>query len=180
MNAESITSEVTVVGSDFSVLSTVDLRGVPASCTSARAIVVATRGMPFVGEVAIDILPGGRGPARRRGWVCPRCAVAKFKLLTDGRGGVGCADCLERRTRRANERTCALWTRLGGELEDRILRALRAPRRSSSVPPSLLDSVGRLAADDEHRCASMVSKAGAVLQAVRPPRAATVRPEGRP
>lgn len=61
------------------------------------------------------------------GLVCSRCAAPKLVLLTDGRGRLGCADCLKRRTRRQKERTLAVWRR-GGQREDDLFRRLSGPQ----------------------------------------------------
>ena len=81
---------------------------------------------PSVARVALaDVAGGGRGT--HRGLVCPRCSAPKILLLTDGRGGLGCAACLKRRTRRQKERTLAAWRR-GGKLEDELFRRLSGPQ----------------------------------------------------
>ena len=98
-----------------------------ATATHVDVLVLGDAGeRPSAACVALaDMAGGGRG--KHRGLVCPKCAAPKVVLLTDGMGGLGCAGCLKRRTRRQKERTLASWRR-GGQLEDELFRRLFGPQ----------------------------------------------------
>ena len=123
-SAGTMTSEV--VGAEVGVLRMQDVRAalgdVLHMARQIDVVVVATTGAPFAGTVCIARKAAGRGEhvALR----CPLCLRARLVLYAQD-GALRCGHCARRRTRRALERTCRDWNRLGGREEDALLRAAR-------------------------------------------------------
>ena len=155
-----------VIAREFGVLSTTDTKSVPTDAQDVSVVVLHAAGPPLLRLVQFGEIPGGN--AIHRGLRCP-CGSAKYKLFYDG-VELGCARCTRRRSRRQSERTRRSWVREGGDLEDRVLRALRPGRRSSDVPPALQDLAQRLVDDDEQRWSTLKRRAeDAIIAATAPP-----------
>lgn len=156
-----------VLVTDPGVATTRDLQGVP---TDARALVLLLlrRGRPPLRQrIEIGAIPGGRGV--HRGLVCPACETPKYKLF-ESDSGLGCSTCTRRRSRRQREHKSRTWRLLSGELEDRVLRALRPGRRSSVVAPAVEALAKSLHGDDEQRWAALKARAdAAIIAAIAPP-----------
>lgn len=75
-------------------------------------------------------LPSGRG--EHKVLICPKCDFPKRTLLTDGKGGLSCIDCLGRRTRHQQEKHLKDYRRLGGRQEDRFLNQIIQARNLSA------------------------------------------------
>ncbi|MBX3230683.1 MAG: hypothetical protein KIT84_00585 [Labilithrix sp.] len=137
------------------VVSTADVQNVPNEATSVLLLVLGRAGEPTRQSIAFGAIPGGRGV--HRGLVCPLCSRPKYRLFTSS-FGLGCGPCTARRTRRQLEYRTRAWRRLGGELEDVVLRGLRPGRRSSIVPEAIADAANALMVDDRERAALLLRR----------------------
>ena len=113
-------------------------------------------GLPFFGTVAIGDIAAG--PGVHRGLVCPVCNVVNYKLFCRSDGTLGCTSCSPRRGRRELEHQNKSWYALGGELEDRILRDVRAAR-GGQLPEYIYKLTTGLIEADEDRWKTMKQKA---------------------
>lgn len=118
-------------------------------------------GMPTCARVELREKRNGRG--KILALVCPLCGTTRTKLLADGAGGLGCAGCLKRRTRRQAEVSLASWHHLGGELEDRLHRLLAEARNSPARRELAARLADELVAGDEDRFAALQPSIRAAL-----------------
>jgi hypothetical protein len=126
----------------------------PGMQVTAMALAPAGGG-PSVARLVLMAMGGARGG--RCGFACPQCERPRALLVVDGEGGLACRPCTRERTRRQSERTCREWLRLGGELTDRLVRALLKPRRSThAVLERARELAGELVAGDEDRLAAIM------------------------
>jgi hypothetical protein len=112
-------------------------------------------GLPFVGYVELGWKPSGHG--QHRALVCPRCRRCLLVLHTDGVGGIACAPCLKKLSRRNRERTTTAWNELGGREEERLFRLIR--RRDHRAAGALAE----LLRGDADRLAAMMPRIEAAL-----------------
>ena len=141
-----------------------DVRDLPADAHGDfRVVVLADAGIAFVGSVTTAAKPSGRG--LHRALSCPGCGAPKLRLLADRRGGLGCAGCLGRLTRRQAERTCRSWYALGGQIEHRILGLLTG-RRGTAAHERAAELIDELRSDDQARWENLASLANSALLAV--------------
>ena len=87
---------------------------------------------------SIELTEVRSGPSRRLALVCPACREARHLLLARG-GALKCGTCHRYRTRRQAERTCTGFTKLGGQLEDQLLR-LVVPRWRRTTPARMVEA----------------------------------------
>ena len=150
---------IEVIAREFGVLRARDVREVPLSERQVRALVLSVDGLPFMGPVVLGQKPSGRGV--HRALVCPGCGKPKLQLVIDGTE-LRCGRCARRLPRRAAERTLRSYTRLGGALEDVLLRGV--VRKNSSAA---IDRLTKVAAEmreaDDARWAALVPDIEAAL-----------------
>lgn len=156
-----------VLARDLGVATTRDIRDVPVEASSVLLLVLLLRDPPIRVLVRLGDVPGG-GRGVHRGLVCPGCGNVVCKLFAAGLT-LGCRGCARRRSRRQLEHRSRAWRRLGGELEDRVLRGLRPGRRSSAVPDLVTGAATTLIADDQERVGVLLRRADDALKiATRP------------
>ena len=157
---------IEVVASEIGVLGTLDLQLVPAEQEQALVVVVSAVGPPFIGRVGIGFMSGGRG--QHRGWTCPTCALAMYKLFVGKTGELACRACGRRRYRQQLEKSTRRWYYLGGRLEEDVLRGVQAAR-GSPPPAHLFEAVDRLIAGDLERWNELSERAEHALRLAQLP-----------
>jgi hypothetical protein len=150
-----------VVAENVGFFCTRDIRSLPQDISSVEVLVLAARGVPFIGRVSIGEIPGGRGI--HRGLVCAACAVARYKLFASELGQLACSDCSRRSSRRHSEKSRHDWKHQGGAEEDFLLRALRPGRRSSDVPADVLAVAASLIVGDHARWSELRHRVDAAV-----------------
>lgn len=111
-----------VMGCEVGILRVRDVRAATAAPRPGAHVGVLVLGgngePPFVGGVVLTSKRSGH--SAHLALLCPACARGRSVLYVRG-GGLACATCSRRRTRRQSERTLATW-KMGGREEDRLLR----------------------------------------------------------
>lgn len=154
-------------GRELGVVSTRDIRDVPADASSVVLVVLAHRGPPARAVIDLGEIPGGRG--MHRGLKCPRCGTPKYKLYCSERT-LGCRACTRHRSRRQLESKSHAWRRLGSEFEDVVLRGLRPGRSASSfVPERVVEAARTLTAEDRERVDVLLRRAESALKVATTP-----------
>lgn len=149
--------EVGVASSEIGVARTTDvLCDVSVEATSVVLLVLREGAPPVQQRIAIGELLGGRG--LRRGIVCPICARPKYRLFAAA-FGLGCGPCTRRRSRRQIEHRSHAWRRLGGALEDVVLRGLGPGRGAAFVSEAVRDASATLMSDDRERVVLLLRRA---------------------
>ncbi len=87
--------------------------------------------------VRIELADLRAGLRTHRALLCPWCREPRHVLIAR-EGALKCSKCHRYRTRRQAEWNLASWNRLGGELEDRMLRLLHPTARRTR--PRLLEA----------------------------------------
>ena len=100
--------------------------------------VVAQTGGAITARVELTDLRAGL--RTHRAFLCPSCREPRHLLILIAvEGALKCGKCHRHRTRRQTEWHLRSWNRLGGQLEDRMLRLLhpRLPRGPSHYSPAM-------------------------------------------
>ena len=124
---------------------TADVRAVLGEEIAILDCVTVTVVAETGGAVAtrIELTDLRAGLRTHRALVCPSCRKPRHRLvLIAMEGALKCGKCHRHRTRRQTEWHLASWNRLGGELEDRMLRLLHPTARRT---PARLVEARRLA-----------------------------------
>lgn len=147
---------IEALASEIGLVTTRDVQDVSLEATDVVLLVLRTGAPPIRQRVAFGAIAGGRG--LHRGLVCPTCSESKYKLFASA-SDLGCGACTHRLSRRQREHRLRSWRRLGGDLEDVVLRGLRPGRRSSAVPEAIVDAATVLMADDRERAVLLLRRA---------------------
>lgn len=146
--------EAIATGLDF--VTTSDVRDIPPEAPSVVLLVFRRGASPIRQLVMFGTIPRTRGG--HRALVCPLCGRPKYRLFAS-KSGLGCGPCTARRSRRQLEYRTRAWRRLGGDLEDVVLRGLRSGRPSSTVPDAIANAADALMTDDRERAAALLRRA---------------------
>lgn len=157
---------IEALAGEIGFVSTRDVQDTSTDATVILLLVLRHGAPPIRQRIALGAIPGGRGA--HRGLICPLCSQPKYRLFAST-SGLGCGPCTRRRSRRQLEHRSHRWRRLGGELEDIVLRGLRSGRRSSTVLDLVTDAAVRLMADDRERVDVLLRRAETALKVATTP-----------
>lgn len=156
-----------VVASEIGAATTKDIRDVPADASSVVVLVLLLHEPPLRVRVRLGDIPGG-GRGVHRGLVCSLCGSVVCKLFAAG-STLGCKACTNHRSRRQLEHRSRAWRRLGGELEDVVLRGLRPGRRTCFVSERVIEAARSLGSDDRERVEVLLRRAETALRVASSP-----------